>query len=152
MRQESLPVDGVTRCISAFFVGGHRGRGRGRSESEAARRDTLVHGPGSAMFAAAALDLLMVLHSRLPAVGKEEHLTATIPAQQVGRDAALASQLDTGVRPSGSRRTKDVECSDGYLACGALSAWMVILRTLSLGARSKERDVCMHALQLLTKV
>lgn len=29
---------------------------------------------------------------------------------------------------------------------------MIILRALSLGARSKERDVCMHALQLLSKV
>lgn len=46
----------------------------------------------------------------------------------------------------------DCDQEGGETGLPAVDAWMMILRALSLGARSQERAVARHALQLLTKV
>lgn len=217
--KEVLPVDGVTRCISAFFVapvgalgagecdwdgggeadsdgeaeeGGHfsnsddeKGIGKELLPSSSSSSLTFSSRP-VALFAAAALDLLMVLHARLPAVFGIVHdagtmtpdkesspAAATVTVTSIARDGSETIVGDDcpftlggvgGVggigwscrsAPSGDGKASGSvgrgEARDGE-GDGGLGAWMVILRALSLGARTGERDVGMHALQLLTKV
>lgn len=77
MPQEVLPVEGVTACISAFFVTDtdreeslaiSSDSGDSRSSGSGSKRSGTGSGSDgrASLFGEAALDLLMVLHARLP--------------------------------------------------------------------------------------
>ena len=166
-----------------------------------------VGGGRSNLFAAAALDLLMVLHARLPSAGNGagrprrgagtvatevssavEGLTATasaafappaaaapastgkfnsaVAAPPFSPADALAVSAGGGGGGGGGEGGRGGGGSGGgggasagsgreriaKAVSGGSDAWVIILRALSLGSRSGERGVAMHALQLLTKV
>lgn len=131
------------------------------------------------IFAAAALDLLMVLHARLPSgnnsggssnssstdssssSSKSDTPASTISAVTArtaivtrGRRANSALEVVDARRVGGSGSERLGGRSDGEdaRAMAGLDAWMVVLSALSLGAMNEESEVAMHALQLLTKV
>ena len=145
-------MESVTACVSAFFVDCRRqsfeesfdgGGGSGSSSS---------HGGGNAcLFARAALDLLMVLHARLPCSFKGKR-NRVRPREPVG-DSAAGRGLEAHSTGAGVGGAGGV-CDTGGAGTRLLpvDAWMVILRALCLGARSAEQPVATHALQLLTKV
>lgn len=177
--QTLLPVEGVTACVSAFFID----RGQPASENPDAYAGSTNNSSIECtnLFAAAALDLIMVLHARIPShygsksnavtgTGVSEKIedaaVAPVPAAKGGGATAApltaaAKKLSaTAVSPlsqAGSVGIDDLNRPDGSdKADGSrladLDAWMVILRALSLGASSRQKEVGMHALQLLTKV
>lgn len=190
---------GVAGCVSAFFVDRRRrhdaedNNANPDGDSDERRRGNL--------FAAAALDLLMVLHARLPfgnsnnnynsgsgggsegavcrgthANGRAGSVSAEATAEAAAAEAALVGASDEQLSSAAgaSRRSLPVEATvsadvvdsggggggeskgagagSGRRVGGGQDAWMVILRALSRGATSGQREVAMHALQLLTKV
>lgn len=208
VHQEVLPVEGVTACVSAFFAtdasreralsnstssGSSSDRNgssdsSGSSGSSSGRRSSGSVSNGRAnLFGEAALDLLMVLHARLPSSLKGSTSSsrirkarATAGQSTVAVDNAhAAARAVTVVNFEGeefcctstaaqSKQTSSAEVSASVLTSGvkgdsgdgcisargmpAVEAWTMIVRALSLGARSAEREVAAHALQLLTKV
>ena len=227
--QDLLPVEGITACVSTFFVSPRRrqlprplplpenggndvdgssnsstaiiaggssgGAGGGRSNSGGGGRSNL--------FAAAALDLLMVLHARCPSAGSGtgrarsragtvvefsavdgSTVAAAAAAAAAATAAAATGSICSAVAgpPCSSADAVAVSAGGGgggggggrggggggsnggsvggggggrgriAKAVGGSGAWVMILRALSLGARSGERGVARHALQLLTKV
>lgn len=161
-------MEGVTACVSAFFVdrgsyGVSDGNDNGRVNAK--------------LFACAALDLLMVLHARLPSGccgGRDNPSGLSEPAANAVHPEAIAVAEDGKVlaSPEASVETLSVGASpralegeadsaknnrvdgdgDSGRSIEGLDAWMVILRALSLGGRSRHEEIGMHSLQLLTKV
>lgn len=159
-------MEGVTACVSAFFV--NRG-------SYGLSDDNDNGGVNAKIFACAALDLLMVLHARLPSgcSGERDNPSGlSEPAANAVHPEAIAVAEDGKVLAApeasveslsvgASQRTLEVEAGsagdnrvdrDSGRSIEGFDAWMVILRALSLGGRSRQEKVGMHALQLLTKV
>lgn len=93
--QEILPVQGVAACLSTLILGGRR---------QSTDKDDTSSGSGSGtdkharMFAGAALDLLMVLHARLPSSFKTTtsstggSSSSSLRAAAANRTAALSKQ------------------------------------------------------------
>lgn len=107
----------------------------------------------------------MVLHTRLPSSFKSKKNNAgprapaaliclaggDSPATGSGRDLETDNDVGVGL---GVQVAAGGVCDPGGAGTRLLAAdaWMVVLRALSLGARSAEQPVATHALQLLTKV
>ncbi len=183
LQQDLLPVEGVTACVTTFFVD------RRLSPAASGSGDRGGNDKRALLFARAALDLIMVLHARLPpSLFKTKASTSATRRKPAGMApivlTASAKKTGAGVVPAGRTATavkvvaaveeppmaavpgrslprdgSEAGCAgvgvDAALdvGCGGgCSVWVMILRALSLGARSAQPAVATHALRLLTKV